>query len=118
MPEKQFLVSKVTRDHDVKGVEVDGQKMEFSKSGSSFFMTDAGKARELDATLGQKGTGDVVISEIPMANKEGIHNYTFSVKKPSEFEDDTESKYEWVEVKPGVQKMVKKEEKDASIRTA
>ena len=114
MPKKQYLVSKVSTDPDMTGVEVDGKKMEFSRSGYSFYMSDAGKAKELDATLGQKGSKDVIISEIPMANKDGIHNYTFTVKKPK-LEDDTESKYEWVEVKPGQYKMVKK---DASIRTA
>ena len=114
MPKKQFIVSKVTTDQNVTGVEVDGQKMEFSKSGYSFYMSDEGKAKELDATLGKgasKEDRQIVISEVPMANKDGIHNYTFTVKKPKELVDDTESKVEWVEYKPGKYRMVKKEEK-------
>ena len=109
MNKKQFLVSKVSTDPEMTGVEVDGQRMEFSKSGSSFYMTDPGKAKELNDTLGRKGTGDLIVSEIPMANKDGIHNYTFTVKK-FKLEDDTESKYVWVEVKPGQYKMVKKDD--------
>lgn len=113
MREKQFLVSKVKPDHDFTGVNVDGQDMKFSKSGSSFYLRDAGKAKELDATLGSGGTKDVVISEIPMANKDGIHNYTFSIKKPK-LESSGESKWVWVDNGKGKQVMVKKDE---SIRT-
>lgn len=113
---KQFLVTKTSTDHNVTGVEVDGQKMEFSKSGYSFYLSDEGKARELNRTLG-KGSDNpqVVVSEVPMANKDGIHNYTFSIKKPKLEEDDTESKWVWVDDGKGKQKMVRK---DASIRTA
>ena len=110
MPEKQFIVSKVKADNDFTGVNVDGQEMKFSKSGSSFYLKDEGKARELNATLGSGGSKDVVISEIPMANKDGIHNYTFSIKKPKLEKEKEESKWVWVDDGKGKQVMVKKDE--------
>jgi hypothetical protein len=105
---KKYLVTKVKPDAKM-AVEVDGKKMNFSKSGYSFFLSDSGVAKAMDQSIGSAGTRDVVISEMPMANKDGIHNYTFTVKKPN-LKQDTESKYEWVEVKPGEYKLRKKDE--------
>lgn len=114
MPKKQFLVSKVTTDRDVTGVQVDGQEMKFSKSGESFYLSDAGKARELDATLGAGASRDsrqVVISEVPMAKTDGVHNYTFTIKKPKDLESNGESNWVWVDNGKGKQVLVKREDK-------
>ena len=45
--------------------------------------------------------------------KDGVHNYTWSIRKPDKLiKDPDDDKYEWVEVKPGVKKLVLKEEKE------
>lgn len=105
---KQFLVSQAKPDLDMKGIKVDGKEMRFSDSGKSFYVSDAAVAKDIDQALGMKATKDVIVSEVPMTNKDGIHNYTFTVKKPELEDGEWESEYEWIEVKPGVYKMVKK----------
>ena len=112
MKKRQFLVTKVKPDVNMKGVEIDGQRMDFSKSGYSFYLSDKAKAHALDQALGSAGTRDVVISEVPVP-RDGVHNYTWSIRKPDNLiKDPDDDKYEWVEVKPGVKKLVLKEEKE------
>ena len=114
MKDRQFLVTKVKPDADMTGVEVDGKKMDFSKSGYSFFLKDAGMAKDMDQTVGSAGTKDVVITEMPRMNKsqDGVHNYTFTVQKPITIQKDPEeSKYEWIEIEPGKKRLVLKEKK-------
>jgi len=116
MKERQFLVSKVSTDRDMTGVQVGDKVCTFSKSGSSFYLSDPGEANELKQTLGKKGTKDIVVSEVPMANTEGVHNYTFSIRRPDFLEEtEEESEFEWVEIRPGKFRRVRK---DASIRTS
>ena len=117
MKKKKFLVSKVDTDPNVTGINVDGKDMQFSNSGYSFYLQDEGVAKDIDAKYGKgssKENRKVVISEVPMTHREGVHNYTFSIKKPK-LESTGESKWIWVDDGKGKQIMVKK---DASIRTA
>lgn len=104
------MVSQAKPDKDKVGIEVDGKFMPFSKSGRSFYLSDPGMAKELDQTHGTKGTKDVIISEVPQVKNQNGHNYFFPIRKP-ELEKGKESKYKWVEVSPGVKKLVKKEAK-------
>ena len=108
---KQFLVSKVKADADITGVSVDGKEMNFSKSGSSFYMKDAAEARDVDQAFGS-GTDDptVVVSEVPMANREGIHNYTWSINKPDLDPGNFKSDYAWVTDGKGKAKRIHREE--------
>lgn len=114
MRKKQFLVSKAVPDKDFTGFNVNGQEMKFSQSGSSFYVSDPGIAHELRQKYGRDpgGTRQIAVTEVPMANKDGIHNYTFSVKKPTLEKEEGESKYIWVDDGKGKQVMVKK---DASV---
>ena len=111
MPKKKFLVSLGKPDSDIKGIEVDGKIRKFSSSGHSFYVTDSGEAREINEKYGKNKTGDgtVIVSEVPMSKNTGGHTFFFPVKKPK-LKSGGKSKYEWVEVRPGVKKMVKKDE--------
>lgn len=111
MRKKQFLVSKAVPDKDFTGFNVDGQEMKFSQSGSSFYVSDPGIAHELREKYGRAkgGSRQIAVTEVPMANKDGVHNYTFSIKKPR-LEKEEDSKYVWVSDGKGKQIMVKKDD--------
>ena len=80
MGKKKFLVSKVKADRDMTGIRVDGQEMKFSRSGESFYLSDEGMAKEVQQTLGQDGTKDVVVSGLDVRDRG--HKYTFTIRKP------------------------------------
>jgi hypothetical protein len=109
MKDRRFMVSLAKPDHDMKGVKVDNKEYRFSKSGHSFYVKDHAVAKDIDQAMGQKATKDVVVSEVPMANVDGIHNYTFSVQKPELEDVEREDLFEWVEVSPGIHKLVKRD---------
>lgn len=61
----KYLVSLREPIRDAEGVSIDNKLRKFGKSGHSFILNDAGEARELNAALGKKGAGKVIVSEMP-----------------------------------------------------
>ena len=101
-PGKKFEVVKATK-RPIKGLALDDKQFKFGRNGG-FYVNDPGVARELERTYGhKKGNGDVVISEIRVADVEG-HNYFFPIPEVPWRSDrwNPEEDPEWEEVKPGV----------------
>jgi hypothetical protein len=80
--DKKFLVSQAKPDKETMGVSVDGKFMPFSKSGRSFYVSDPAMAKDIDQSVGVKGSKEVIISEVPQVKNRNGHNYFFSIKKP------------------------------------
>ena len=102
----KYLVSLAQPDTDAKGIEVDGKIRRFSESGNSFYLSDAGEAKELIHSVGQKGDRKVMVSKVPQK-----HNYFFPIKK-KKLPSNGKSKFVWVEYEPGKHRLVKKDESE------
>jgi hypothetical protein len=72
MPKKFQIIKATTRE--IPGLTVGGRVKKFDKRGT-FETSDAGEAAEIDAVLGKKGTGEVVVTDYK--EKEHGHTYTF-----------------------------------------
>ena len=105
---RKFLVSLARPDERIKGISVPGKgRREFSKSGSSFMLSDAGEAREIKKEFGS----DVAMSEIPnyKAPEDQGHRYNFTVQKQEETLEERRERMitdGWVEFAPGRWKKV------------
>ncbi|MHA1962158.1 MAG: hypothetical protein ACW99U_18290 [Candidatus Thorarchaeota archaeon] len=86
----KYLVSLAQEDSEAKGIDIDGKLHEFSESGHSFYVSDAGKAKEIEQSVGQKGSRKVMVSKVPQK-----HNYFFSIRK-KKLKSNGKSKYVWV----------------------
>jgi hypothetical protein len=77
MAKKRFQVIKATT-REIPGVMVGGRVKKFKRNGT-FETDDPGEAKEIDKVLGEKGTGEVVVTEDIV--KETGHTYTFGASK-------------------------------------
>ncbi len=68
-----MVVKATTRDID--GVELDANHQYKFQQGNSFYVKDAGAAREIEQEYGVKGRDQVVVAPINM--REPCHNYFF-----------------------------------------
>jgi len=82
MVDKKYLVSQSKPDKKQMGIHVDGKFMPFSKNGRSFYVSDPGVAKDIEQSVGQRGSKDVIISEVPQVKNQNGHNYFFTVQKP------------------------------------
>jgi len=103
---KKFEVSKRSEfaAKEIKGFDLQGKKREFSPQGV-MYLSDPGEAQHIKDKYGPKGTGDVLVTEIPdfasptkIAKQEGgtpLHRTFFSVPelpwKKKEAEDDPQT---------------------------
>jgi hypothetical protein len=73
---KHIVVKATTKPNDT--IRLDGREYKF-KNGNSFYLNDAGAAKEMDKEFGsgKGGTGDVVVIEKEF--REPGHNYRFVV---------------------------------------
>lgn len=82
MKNKKFLVSQVKQDMNYAGIEVDGKKRLYNGGTRHFYVSDPGEAREINESVGMRGSKDFIVSEVPTTNKEGVHTYSFRIRKP------------------------------------
>jgi len=66
----------ITNNSSIDGVEVNGEKFKFGKSGG-FTLEDVGKANEINDQYGQKGPRDVIVIDTDDVKKEPGHTYMF-----------------------------------------
>ena len=72
MPEKLFEVCLAKPDKNLlkEGIDVGAGRKKFAQN-ESFWLRDAGEAREIDARFGRKGSGDVIVIEDEVRPKIG-----------------------------------------------
>ena len=73
---KKYMVTRLTR-RKIDSIQVDGKTLDLGKKTNSCEVNDPGLAREIEARLGPKGTGDVVVAAHEVTDPG--HRRTFSV---------------------------------------
>jgi len=73
---KKFEVIKATRRETLTAVDSTGRVLPFGKAGG-FTVTDAGEARDIEQSYGQKGTNEVIVVPTDDTPVESGHSYHF-----------------------------------------
>jgi len=124
--EKRYMVVPRTPQAQKSGLKLGDQHISFKDGKSNHvWVDDAAKAKEIDQTVGLKGSGQFWVHEDPMyewhLGNEGssmdgrnydVHHYTFQGVDTSHLKKDPEKEeYEWVD-RGGKQVRVKKDNQE------
>jgi hypothetical protein len=104
---KKFEVLKSTRRGNFNGVDTGKRFLKFGRKQSAFQLKDSGEARAIDQKYGRYGTNEVVV--VPVDEHRDKTHPMLIVMPEKTWKTEKESEYEWVEIRPGRYRMVKKE---------
>ena len=102
---KYFEIIKSTRRR-MNGVDTGKRFLKFGQKQSAFHLKDAGEARAIDQKYGRSGTNEVIVIPVD-EHRDSITKIFVMPEKTWKTEKDNE--YEWIEIRTGRQKRVKKE---------